>query len=889
MTWVIDLEEAGAGVLTQAGGKAVGLHALIAAGLPAPPGFVVTTAAFVAAGAGDEVFAGLLARLDAWDAQDLIGIGQIAAELRARVARLPLPDGLAAAIFAAVRRHGVEHAYAVRSSASAEDLDDASFAGLQDTFLQVHGEDAVVDRVRACWASLFTDRAVVYRRRRGIAAGRAAMAVVVQRMIAADAAGVVFSADPTSGHRGVAVIEAVWGLGDALVSGRALADVVRVRRSDEAVLERVVADKAFEVVGIEGGGTRESAVPEDRRRAAVLTDAEARELCALVGRAEVLRKMPQDVEWARADGKLWLLQSRPITTLYPRPDVDDGRRHVFVSFGHIQVNTATMSPFGISVVRRMIPLGRRDGVSQTLQPVGGRIYADVTPALQRAPLRFIVPALLARMHQPSAERLAIVARRPDVIAAARATRPSMLAVMGFVAPVLARTIRRTVMAPERMRRLLVDHFNDLVAGQTARIRGAADTVGRLRVVREELGLEFDGVLKRGGAPLVAALVVSETLMRRVCARVCPEAGPDALLRGLTGNITTEMDLELGDLADVCRECPALVAAVTSEAPAEAVSRLRGQAGTEKFFVGWDAFIKKFGARCAGEIDIAVPRWRDRPDGLLRALSGSMARPAGAHRVQHEAARREAERVAGEVERAARRGLFGWIRGPFVRGIIERARTAHALREHHKFALIEFFGLVRTVALEVGAMLVTDGATGDEGDVFLLEWDEVVAAAEAHARGGSLAGLAGLIEARRATARRCAELTPPPVLTDEGEAPALPRPKDVPAGTLCGIAVSSGVVEGRARVIRDPATETLAAGEVLVAPFTDPGWTPLFMHASALVMEVGGLMTHGSVVAREIGIPAVVAVEGATREIRTGQRIRVDGDRGWVTLLEDEAP
>ncbi len=884
--WVIDLHDGAAGRLAEGGGKAVGLHALLVAGLPVPPGFCVTTTAFTLACAGDPGLAAALAELDACRADDLTRVRALAAKLREMVATLPLPDGLAAAISAAWRAVGETHAYAVRSSASAEDLEDASFAGLQDTYLHVRGEAALLGRVRACWASLFTDRAVVYRRHHAIAGGRAAMAVVVQRMIDADAAGVIFSADPTTGHRGVAVIEAVWGLGESLVSGRALADVVRVRRVDGAVLERRTADKRMEVVGVADGGTREQDVPEDRWGVAILGDGEARELCALAGRAEALRGSPQDVEWARAEGRLWLLQSRPITTLFPRPEMNDGRRHVLMSFGHIQVNTAALTPFGISVLRRVIPFLRRDGVSELVWSIGARLYVDVTPALQRAPLRFIVPAVLSIMHRPSAERLRILMARPDVIAAARAVRPPVLEMLRFLAPVFARGVRRFLMAPARMRALLVTHFESTVARQVERSKDAPDTAARLRVLRDELAGEFEVILPRGAAPLLFTVVLGERVLRRLCARLVPEAAPDALVRGLEGNVTTEMDLELGDLADHCRNVPRLAAAIRGDAPAAAALALRGRPDVAAFFTAWDHFLARHGGRCAGEIDVGVPRWRDRPELLLRALAGLLDRPAGAHRVQHEAMRREAERVAAAMEVAARRGIFGWIRGPFVRGLIARVRTAHALREHHKFALIELFALLHAAALEVGAWLVADGAARTADDVFLLEFDEVIAAADAQVRGESLAGLAGSIEQRRTVQARDAGRTPPSIMTDEGETPQLPAPAAAPPDTLCGVGVSSGVVEGVARVIRDPGSETLAAGEVLVAPFTDPGWTPLFMHASALVMEVGGLMTHGSVVAREMGIPAVVAVEGATRTIRSGQRIRVDGDRGWVTILED---
>jgi pyruvate,water dikinase len=377
-------------------------------------------------------------------------------------------------------------------------------------------------------------------------------------------------------------------------------------------------------------------------------------------------------------------------------------------------------------------------------------------------------------------------------------------------------------------------------------------------------------------------MLSWGLLRRLVRGRVPDATVRALSRGLPGNVTTDMDLELGDLADRAREVPGLVEHLRSVVPARAIEEARALPGTEAFLAEWDRFIERYGHRGPGEIDVTTPRWADDPSSLVTSLVGIASDEPGAHRRRQQAAVQEAEAAAAAIVEAAGGGLWGWLRRPLARGLVRRVRAYLGLREHGKYVATMMLMHTRRAIVEAAGMAVERGRLERVEDGFLLTLDELVTAVE----GDDVGELRHEVARRREAFERWARLVPPRVITSEGEQPVLPDDGPLPPGELAGHAASAGVVEGVARVVLDPSRQVLEAGEILVAPFTDPGWTPLFVHARGLVMEVGGLMTHGSVVAREYGLPAVVGVDGATSRIRTGQRVRVDGDRGRVVLLDE---
>ncbi|MCB0032796.1 MAG: hypothetical protein KDE51_02155, partial [Anaerolineales bacterium] len=380
---------------------------------------------------------------------------------------------------------------------------------------------------------------------------------------------------------------------------------------------------------------------------------------------------------------------------------------------------------------------------------------------------------------------------------------------------------------------------------------------------------------------IAGSILATKLLERMMHGRVSDDDLAALGRGLYGNVTTEMDMAVGDVADAARPYAALVRHLSQpDLPAaQLLSQAADFEGGDEFLEAWHHFLKLYGMRGPSEIDIARPRWQEEPSSLLQMIVGNLQHgEQGAHRQHHRQLVEEGDAAAQRVMAAAGRGPRGWL----VKRLVDALRHLPAVREHPKFMLIRLMWLVKQAVIEAAEMLVADGRLARVGAVWHLTLDELIAALAQHQ------DVSALVAERQAQMSRAAELNPPQVMTSEGEIPAVDYDAiDAPEGALIGSPVSAGVVEGIAKVILDPQTEVIQRGEILVAPFTDPGWTPLFINAVGLVMEVGGLMTHGSVVAREYGIPAVVGVVDATKRIKSGQRLRIHGQAGYVEILEDE--
>ena len=875
----LSLAEVGPDDLAVVGGKGANLGALSRAGLAVPPGFCITTRAFRSFVAEDSRLARWLDDVDALAPGDLDAARRLGAAMREHLASRPVPPPVRDAVVAAWRAAGEDHAYAVRSSATSEDLPEASFAGQHDTILNVCGEAALLDRVRACWASLYTDRAILYRLENGIAAREVALAVVVQRMVGAEKSGILFTADPATGHRFTTAIDAGFGLGEALVSGLITPDHYKVDARDGRLIEARIGDKAVAIRPRDSGGTARETLPEERRRARVLNESELAALVSMGGDVARLQGCPQDIEWCFEDGALYVVQARPITALYPLPEpvADDGFLHVSFCVNHFQVMTDAMPPMALATWRLMLPLGKRlgaGGEAPWVQTAGGRVFADVSRLLRFPPTRHLLLRLLGGVDRLAAFAIVEVVTRPGF---AKGPRVKARSVARFMVPRAAALLSWLLWRdPAASTATESRRLDEIEAEVRPRILEGPSLAVRLRESERVLSTLIWRLLHL--PPKVMAGLASGVLLRRLMRG--SDADFAALGRGLSGNVTTDMDLAVGDLADVARRHAEVKACLMRGQPTR--EDVRAVPGGEAFVAALDTFLGRYGMRCPGEIDISRPRWREAPASILRALAGNLTgAEEGGHRAHHARLAAAAEAVAARLIDEAGRGALGWLRRPLVRRIVRVHREHLALREHPKFMLVRVLDLVRRTVVEAADLLGARGRIDDPGDVWFLELGELADALDDDRR-----ALHDLVAARRAAHERYQRLYPPRVLTSEGESPVVHHATDaLPDGALAGTPVSAGVVDGTARIILDPDREVLKPGEILVAPFTDPGWTPLFLNAAGLVVEVGGLMTHGSVVAREYGIPAVVCVPEATRRIRTGQRVRVDGDLGFVETLE----
>ncbi|TYB68518.1 phosphoenolpyruvate synthase [Nonomuraea sp. PA05] len=871
-TTALDFTEIDAGMLADVGGKAANLGELTRAGLPVPPGWVLTTDAY------RQVAQDL--RIDGGKT----GEEGLAGRARRHLMEAPVPDAVHEAIVKAYEALGPDVPVAVRSSATAEDLPFASFAGQQDTFLNVVGTKAVVEAVRRCWASLWTDRAVAYRESNGIDHAAVRLAVVVQRMVDARVAGVMFTANPVTGTRRESVIDASPGLGEAVVSGAVNPDRFRVR--DGRILERHAGDKRLAIRSLPGGGTERV---ETAGQGLCLTDDEVRDLAALGARVEAHYGAPQDTEWAIGhDGTLWLTQARPITTLYPLPEHPRPGLRVYFSVNVVQGVMGPLTPMGQAAFRLISAGGAGLAGHAPADPLDGagfvtvsgeRLWLDITAAVRSRPGRAVLPRMLRLGEARAVGVMEQLFEDPRLSATPGSVRPFLRGLGRF-----ARNLR----LPHRVLTALTRP--DQAVAATVKLGEVLD--GRLRVpatATPAQRLDHAERVLRGTFPLIISImpnVITGYALFALASRLSGVPVPEMsdVLRSLPHNPTTEMDLELWRLSTRIEPAPFKELSVPELVARYQEGRLPPVAQREIA-----AFLGEYGHRGVAEIDLGVPRWSEEPAHILGVLANYLRMeqgtpPSDTFREGAEIAQRA---IAGVTARARRRGRW---RAAVVRFGLGRTRRYAGLRELPKFYLVKTLAEVRASLLVVGEHLVGLGVLDSAHDVFFLDLRETRAAlagGDLRVTGGASAGggLRELVAERRATyERERRRRHVPRVLLSDGTEPEATQ-EAAADGALTGTAASPGTVTGVARVVLDPIGAHLEPGEILVCPSTDPGWTPLFLTAGGLVMEMGGAMSHGAVVAREYGIPAVVGVPDATHRITSGQEITVNGAAGNVTISE----
>jgi len=855
-----------------AGGKGASLGEMVRAGLPVPDGFVVLTGAYRSF-VNCNGMAAEIDRITAGVPEDAAAaLDEVSRSLQALFSDAALPQDIVDAIGEAYRRLG-GGPVAVRSSATAEDLPGASFAGQHDSFLNMEGGEAVAAAVKRCWASLWKERAIAYRKRQGIASEGVAMAVVVQRMVTAERAGVLFTANPLDHRRDRMLLSASWGLGEAVVGGEVTPDQWVVDASSGDVVDAEIADKRVITVR-DGDGTVTREMPAEMRTAPALQPAEVAELARMGRAAAKFFGSPQDIEWAAAEGSIYLVQSRPITSLFPlpepRPDLVDGLRLYLCFSVHAQQMVEPLTPAGLEFWRALVAgfayafTGKPYRAVPALKFAAGRMFFDVTELL-RNPKRWDGFGTAISDKDPvTAEALRLfLAREGDAIA----HRGPGVRIPMRLLPLAARLALRYLSAavvPNRARRRLQRETDAAIAALEAEAAGLAGVADRVRFIEEEIG-------RRGAvAWLVPVAVMSpglaaEGAIRERLERWLGDASAlTAIQRALPYNPTTEMGLALWRLAQRLR--------------AEGVAPSAEHPGVREF-------LGRFGHRAVWEIDPGVPRWSEDPAFVLDVLRGYGEAEGTDQEAQFHAHEAEAVRVADDVVARVRRERGG-LHARQLGWLIRLYRATGGMREQPKFDGARLIALTRRVLRDVGEELVRRGRLDDADDVFFLTLDQI-RAADLGGEDTRAAGMDLSAEAARARAEYLREQerrAVPRWMTSAGEC-IFGVPAKGGEGVLAGHPVSPGVYEGTVRVVLHPAGARLERGEVMVCRGTDPCWTPLFLRAGALVMETGGAVSHGSVVAREYGLPAVAGVPDATVHLQDGMRVRVDGETGQVAVLE----
>jgi pyruvate,water dikinase len=874
--FVLGLEQIDKTQLALAGGKGANLGELSRiVGVRVPEGFCVTTTAYAEVVTHNEDVQALLDTLSNTDARDPEVRRRLGAQVRAIIEASEIPVSIADEIGSHLACLGEQLAYAVRSSATAEDLPTASFAGQQDTYLNVSGRDALLQHIRRCWASLFSDRAMAYRQRQGIDHRSVLLAVVVQRMVSPQVAGIMFTADPITSDRTTLSIDAGFGLGEGLVSGLANPDNYKVR--DGAVVDKLVTPQAVAVRAAQGGGTETEEILVERQRDQKLPDPDILGL-AVIGRTiEAHFGQPQDIEWSYADGTLFVLQSRPITTLFPIPGPQDGKNHVYMSFGHQQMMTDAMKPLGLSFFQEQFD-------NTPLFAAAGRLYIDMAPDLASPMGRRLVLASMRRIDPLIDSALRTLMRRKGFMAdlgdGERYLKMGGAGYFSWRLPVETVKLYRRI-DPGAVAALRRRHDTALQNLQRSLQGLSGDEV--FDCVHDDLRqqLKNDVTDPRSMAVVYVGMYALSWINKHMAKWLGVKGAGDVLVRSVSNDVTADMGLGLLDVADTVRRHPEAMAILPEGNDTDFFTKLSSVEGGEAVSRSIQDFLSQYGMRCSGEIDVTRPRWSEAPATLVPAIMSTIRNLEPNARAAHvERSARESAEMQKDLLDRLERLPGGRRKASKTTKMISRLQNFSGYREYPKYLMMRHYWVLKQAMLIEASKLVEAGVIQRHEDVYHLSFEEFREAI----RTGQVD--TDLIAQRLDEFDAWARLTPPRVITSDGEVlGGAYEDKPVPDGALAGIPASAGTVEGRARIVRDLTDADLEQGDILVTTFTDPSWTPVFLSVTGVVTEVGGAMTHGAVVAREYGLPAVVGVAGATRLIRVGQRIRVNGTDGYVQILD----
>ena len=874
-SYVFGFEEIDRTKIMVVGGKGANLGEISKVkGIAVPDGFCISVDAFKRIIGETPSIHELLDQLSLLKVEDRNNISDLCGKIRRLIEGVANPEDIHEELAHHLSRLGEDNAYAVRSSATSEDLPTASFAGQQDTYLNVLGKEAILKHVSKCWASLYTERAVTYRIHNGFDQRNIQMAVVVQKMIFPQAAGFLFTADPVTSNRKMSSIEASFGLGEALVSGLVNADVYKVR--DGKVIAKKISTKKLAVIGSHDGGshdggTKEQEIEPERQNRQALTDEQILQLDCIGRKVEKHFGHPQDIEWCLADGTFSIVQSRSITTLFPIPEVKDQENHVYISVGHQQMMTDALRPLGLSFFQLT--------AVRPMDTAGGRLFVDITQDLASPAKRDIIVNVLGKSDPLLQNALRTILERGDFITTLpnevkeqsatdrnRGASPAGFHTLNDYDPqVVSDLIKSSQTSIDELRRNI----------QT---KSGSDLFDFIREDIKALRKSLSDPQSLG--VIMTAMNASSWINEKMMDWLGDKNAADTLSQSVPNNITSEMGLQLLDVADVIRPHPEVINCLRHAQDDSFLDELVQFDGGQESRDAIYTFLDKYGMRCAGEIDITKPRWSEKPSTLVPMILGNITNcEPNASNLKFEQGRQEALNKESALLERLKQLPDGEQKAKETRRMIGLVRNLSGYREYPKYGIVSRYFVYKQALLKEAERLTRANVIHDKEDIYYLAFEELHEVVRSNELDYQI------IRKRKDEYKSYEKLTPPRVITSDGEIVAGEYKREhLPADAIVGLPVSSGVIEGRARVILNLEDAVLEDGDILVTSFTDPSWTPLFVSIKGLVTEVGGLMTHGAVIAREYGLPTVVGVENATKLIKDGQRIRVHGTEGYVEIL-----
>ena len=866
-------------------------------GLTVPSGFVITAGAFREHLEQNNLLDHLKVTVEELVKTESRSKDQSLSALRQTIIGAPLSETIRYEIEEHYNKLGADYV-AVRSSGTAEDLPDHSFAGQYDTYLGISNVKDCIEAIKKCWASLWTLRAYEYRQRNGFDHLKIELAVIVQLLINADTSGVMFTVDPVKDSRSSIIIEACFGLGETLVSGKVTPDRFVVSKKKLKLLSSKISEKKVERTVDRNGLIDEKRVPDERSSVCCLDKKYAVKLAKIARKIETEFGSPQDIEWAIRKNKIFLLQSRPITALPPEKSWED--RQIWCCNPAKEVIPDVATPMTASIIYAMLDsfidpvfgllcMDRGDHPIYGL--VAGRIYffANIWGAVFRElpgtkDLDFMKLTGSHKGLQQVIERFRNAAEEdlPDMkFRRCKFYLGIPLVIIGM--------LRNT---PKKGQHILstIEAKNE----KWLHTNAANMTTEEIEACCRQIMTDFKGLL--GHVLYLFSMIAALPMLDIVCKRWLPEGNINSgrLLAGIGGMVDATAGLDIWRLALAADSKTEVKNLIISEDDWETIGEklcrgrpaLDSRAGCPRhdpgreFLAEWNQFMLRHGHHCRGELELYNKRWSETPDYILKFIRSHITQMDKIDPVQNFD-RATIERR--ELEKQCRRQLKNPIKRLIFNHFLIRAQQGSVFRENVKSEVIKLLAAMRKLLIELGERLKEKETLKNEDDIFFLRYEEIMSIVQ----GNADFDIHQIITTRRAEYDKDCSVTPPDTVFGKFDPDNyVPDTIDEQAQELKGLGVSPGTATGTARVIlRADTDEQLLAGEILVAPFTDPGWTPYFVPAAAIVMDEGGIISHGSIVAREFGIPAVVNVGDATKIIKTGQKIHVDGDQGIVRIVE----
>ncbi|PRT22302.1 phosphoenolpyruvate synthase [Bacillus wiedmannii] len=866
-SFVLDFQEIENTQLALVGGKGLNLGELSSVqGIQVPEGFCVTTVGYEKAIEQNDELQTLLQQLTKLKMEERAQIGEMSKKIREVIMAVEIPSEVVEAVAQYLSRFGNEHAYAVRSSATAEDLPYASFAGQQDTYLNIIGKEAILQHVRKCWASLFTERAVMYRMQNDFEHNQVSICVVVQKMVFPEASGILFTADPVTSNRKVVSIDASLGLGEALVSGLVSADNYKVKEGE--ITGKMIATKKLAIYALKEGGTETKQIDPAQQKIQTLSEQQILQLAQIGRQIEAYFGCPQDIEWCLVDDTFYIVQSRPITTLYPISEENDGGNHVYISVGHQQMMTDAMKPLGLSFFLLT--------TNAPMRKAGGRLFVDATQQLASPASRDYLINTLGKSDPLVRDALTTIIERDNFItllpddekekSVSKSKQPanSQLEIENDPA-IVTNLIQNSEASIEELKRNM-------------HMKSGVDV---LNFILEDIQ-QLKKVLfnPQSIAVIMAGMNASTWMNEKMEHWLGEKNAADTLSQSVQNNITSEMGLALLDVADVIRPYQEVITYLQHVENDNFLDEIVQFKGGEEARDAILTFLNKYGMRCSGEIDITKTRWSEKPTTIIPMILNNIRDfEAGASKRKFEEGLQEALKKEEELVNRLQHLPNGKQKVEEMKRMVRNIRNFIGYREYPKYGMINRYFIYKQALLKEAEQLVQSSVIREVDDIYYLTFEELHEVVRTNKLDYEL------IQKQKNDYKLYKKLTPPRIMTSDGEIiTGKYKRENLPADAIVGLPVSSGVIEGRARVILNMEEANLEEGDILVTAFTDPGWTPLFVSIKGLVTEVGGLMTHGAVIAREYGLPAVVGVENATKRIKDGQRIRVHGTEGYIEVL-----